>query len=82
MSLPVVLIPIRVPKSNMPLVQARHLRVRPGNGQTHGSAPTDAGILQLAIELVSSVSKGRAACDRGYSPPADSHAEMVSQERS
>ena len=40
----------------MPLVGA-HLRVRPGNGQTHGSAPTDAGILQLEIEFVSSVRK-------------------------
>ena len=34
-----------------------HLRVRPGNGQTRGSAPTDAGILQLEIEFVSSVRK-------------------------
>ena len=40
----------------MPLVGA-HLRVRPGNGQTRGSAPTDAGILQLEIEFVSSVRK-------------------------
>ena len=41
----------------MPLVGA-HLRVRPGNGQTRGSTPTDAGILQLEIEFVSSVRKG------------------------
>jgi hypothetical protein len=34
-----------------------HLRVRPGNGQTRGSAPTDAGILQSEIEFVSSVRK-------------------------
>ena len=40
----------------MPFVGA-HLRVRPWNGQTHGSAPTDAGILQLEIEFVSSVRK-------------------------
>jgi hypothetical protein len=40
----------------MPLVGA-HLRVRPGSGQTRGSAPTDAGILQLEIEFVSSVRK-------------------------
>jgi hypothetical protein len=50
------LIPIRAQRSNMPLVGA-HLRVRPGNGQTRGSAPTDAGILQLEIEFVSSVRK-------------------------
>ena len=49
-------IPIRVQRSNMPFVGA-HLRVRPGNGQTHGSAPTDAGILKLEIEFVSSVRK-------------------------
>jgi hypothetical protein len=34
-----------------------HPRVRPGNGQTRGSVPTDAGILQLEIEFVSSVRK-------------------------
>ncbi len=50
------MIPIRAQRSNMPLVGA-HLRVHPGNGQTRGSAPTDAGILQLEIEFVSSVRK-------------------------
>ena len=48
------IIPIRAQRSNMALVGA-HLRVRPGNGQTRRSAPTDAGILQLKIEFVSSV---------------------------
>jgi hypothetical protein len=45
-------IPLQDQRSDMHLVGA-HLRVGPGNGQTHRSAPTVAATLPLEVEFVS-----------------------------
>ncbi len=51
-----IVIPLRGQRSDMPLVGARP-RVRPGNGQTHRSAPTVAATLPFEVEFVSSLRK-------------------------